>query len=257
MKSVRLVAALLLTGLLAASLAAGSPASTSTRTAAVLKHGPPAFLIGHSSSLNWSGYSSYSGNGSTFTDVKGSWIQPTATCSTKTSYSSFWVGLDGYSSSSVEQLGTEADCSHGSPVYYAWWEMYPNPSHSIQVVSVKPGVSYSAEVHYNGGGSFTLSLSGGGGQSFTTTQTLSNPSLSSAEWIAEAPSMCAGNCRPLPLANFGKVNFSGSSANGNAINNSAWSYDPLTMVTSGSTVKAAPSGLDASGSAFSVTWAHS
>jgi len=256
MKSVRLVAALLLTGLVAASLAAGSPASTSARTAAALKHGPPAFLIGHSSSLNWSGYSSYSGNG-TFTDAKGSWTQPTATCSTKTSYSSFWVGLDGYKSNSVEQLGTEADCSHGRPVYYAWWEMYPNPSHSIQVVSVKPGVSYSAEVHYNGGGSFTLSLSGGGGQSFTTTQTLSNPSLSSAEWIAEAPSMCAGNCRPLPLANFGKVNFSGSSANGNAINNSAWSYDPLTMVTSGSTVKASPSGLDASGSAFSVSWAHS
>jgi hypothetical protein len=255
MRSVRLVAALFLTGLLAASLAAGSPASTSARTAAVLKHGPPAFLIGHSSSLNWSGYSSYSGNG-TFTDAKGSWTQPTATCSTKTSYSSFWVGLDGYNSSSVEQLGTEADCSHGRPLYYAWWEMYPNPSNTVRGFTVTPGVTYSAEVRYNGGGSFSLSLSGGG-QSFTTTQTLSNPSLSSAEWIAEAPSLCTRSCRVLPLTNFGTVNFSGSSANGNAINNSAWSYDPLTMVTSGSTVKAAPSGLDASGSAFSVTWAHS
>ena len=255
MRSVRLVAALLLTGLVAASLAAGSSASPSSRTAAVLKHGPPAFLIGHSSSLNWSGYSSYSSTG-TFTDAKGSWTQPPATCSTKTSYSSFWVGLDGYNSNSVEQLGTEADCSRGRPVYYAWWEMYPNPSNTVRGFTVTPGVTYSAEVRYNGGGSFSLSLSGGG-QSFTTTQTLSNPSLSSAEWIAEAPSLCTRSCRVLPLTNFGTVNFSGSSANGNAINNSAWSYDPLTMVTSGSTVKAAPSGLDASGSAFSVTWAHS
>ena len=40
-------------------------------------------------------------------------------------YSSFWVGIDGYSSSSVEQLGTDSDCAGNTPDYYAWWEMYP------------------------------------------------------------------------------------------------------------------------------------
>jgi hypothetical protein len=254
MRVLRLAPFLLLTSLALAAVASGS-ASTGARSPAVLKHAPPAFLIGHSYSTNWAGYSSFGGNG-TFTDVKGSWMQPTASCTNKTSYSSFWVGLDGYNSNSVEQLGTEADCSHGKPVYYAWWEMYPNPSHTIGGFTVTPGVTYTAEVKYNGSGSFTLSISGGG-QSFSTNQTLSNPSLSSAEWIAEAPSMCAGNCRVLPLTNFGTVNFSGSSANGKAINNSAWSDDPLTMVTNGLQVKAAPSGLDSSGSAFSVTWAHS
>jgi hypothetical protein len=109
---------------------------------------------------------------------------------------------------------------------------------------------------YNGSGSFTLTLSGGG-HSFSTTRTLANPALSSAEWIAEAPSMCAGSCRVLPLTNFGTVHFSGSSANGNAINDSAWSFDPLTMVTNGLVVKAAPSSLDSTGSAFDVTWSHS
>jgi Peptidase A4 family len=254
MRVVRLAALLLLTSLVAAAVAAGSN-SPRGQSAAVLKHGPPAFLIGHSSSLNWSGYSAFSSNG-TFTDVKGTWMQPTASCTNKTSYSSFWVGLDGYNSSSVEQLGTEADCSHGRPVYYAWWEMYPNPSNSIGSFPVTPGTAYTAEVKYNGNGSFTLSLMGGG-HTFTTTQTLNNPSLSSAEWIAEAPSMCAGSCRVLPLTNFGTIDFSGSSANGKAINDSAWSYDPLTMVTNGLQVKAAPTGLDSSGSAFSVTWAHS
>jgi len=69
--------------------------------------------------------------------------------------------------------------------------------------------------------------------------------------------MCAGSCRVLPLTNFGTVNFSGSSANGSAIDNSAWSFDPLTMVTNGGTVKAAPSGLNSTGTGFSVAWRHS
>jgi hypothetical protein len=47
------------------------------------------------------------------------------------------------------------------------------------------------------------------------------------------------------------------SANGKAIDNSAWSYDPLTMITSGQQTKAAPSGLDSTGSTFSVAWYHS
>jgi Peptidase A4 family len=249
MRFSRPVAGLLFLSLIAASAALGS---SGTR-AAVLRHAPPARLIGHSNSLNWSGYASYN---ATFTDVKGSWTQPTATCTNKTTYSSFWVGLDGYNTNSVEQLGTDADCSHGKPVYYAWWEIFPNPSNQISGFPVTPGTTYSAEVKYNGGGSFTLTLSGGG-HSFSTTQTLANPGLGSAEWIAEAPSMCAGSCRVLPLTNFGTVNFSGSTANGSAINNSAWSFDPLTMVTNGGTVKAAPSGLDSTGTAFSVTWHHS
>ena len=40
---------------------------------------------------------------------------------------------------------------------------------------------------------------------------MSNPDTSSAEWIAEAPSQCdgSGSCQPLPLADFGTVQFTG------------------------------------------------
>lgn len=246
----RSAAGLLFIGLIATSAALGSPA-----THEGLKHAPPARLIGHSNSLNWSGYAS---SNSTFGDVKGSWTQPAATCNGKSTYSSFWVGLDGYNSSTVEQLGTEADCAHGRPVYYAWWEMFPNVSHMIGVFTVTPGVTYTAEVRSDGGDDFTLTLSGGGNNPFSlTTQLGLDPSLSSAEWVAEAPSMCAKSCHELPLTNFGTVHFSGASANGAAIDNAAWSFDPLTMVTGGGTVKAAPSGLDSTGSAFSVAWHHS
>jgi hypothetical protein len=242
-----------LAGALLASLLFASAATAQPRVDATLVHSPPAFLIGHSLSTNWSGYSSYSSSG-TFTDVVGSWVQPTATCTNKTTYSSFWVGLDGYNSGSVEQIGTDADCSHG-PVYYAWYEMYPNPPVNLSI-PVTPGVTFTGEVKY-GSGSFTLSIKGSNGASFSTTQSLANAARSSAEWIAEAPSMCAGSCRVLPLTNFGTVNFSGSAANTRAIDYSGWQYDALTMVTNGGQIKAQPSGLSGNGSAFSVTWYHS
>ena len=249
MRVARLAAGLLFLGLIAGSAAFGS-----MRTRGVLVHGPPARLIDHSNSLNWSGYASVN---STFTDVRGSWIQPAASCSGKSTYASFWIGLDGDNSSTVEQLGTEADCSKGKPAYYAWWEMFPNVSHTIGDFTVTPGTRYTAEVQYAGGPNFTLTLSGGGNTPFMDTESLGlEPSLSSAEWIAEAPSMCAKSCRVLPLTNFGTVDFSGASANGSAIDDSAWSFDPLTMVTSGGATKAAPSPLDPTGSAFSIAWQH-
>ena len=59
-------------------------------------------------STNWSGYAGTTG---TYTSVSASWTEPTGTCSGSAKYSSFWVGLDGYNSSSVEQTGSEVDCS--------------------------------------------------------------------------------------------------------------------------------------------------
>lgn len=54
----------------------------------------------NSTSTNWSGYAN---TGATFTDVKGSWTEPTATCSSgQTAYSSFWVGIDGDTTNTVE-----------------------------------------------------------------------------------------------------------------------------------------------------------
>jgi hypothetical protein len=80
------------------------------------------------SSTNWSGYATDSG---TYTSVSANWVQPTGTCTSATRYSSFWVGLDGYSSSTVEQDGTDTDCVNGKPQYYGWYETYPNPSYNF------------------------------------------------------------------------------------------------------------------------------
>ena len=98
-------------------------------------------------------------NGSV-TDVKGSWIVPTVTCAAKApdSYSSFWVGIDGYGSNTVEQIGIDADCVSGKAAYSAWFEFYPHWPSTINTVDVVPGDTISAEVSYSTKGQFTVTL---------------------------------------------------------------------------------------------------
>ena len=211
-----------------------------------LRHGP-IHRITNSTSTNWSGYAV---TGSRFTSVSSSWTEPTATCSA-TAYSSFWVGLDGDTSGTVEQTGTDADCSGSTPTYYAWYEMYPKfPSNYRDRVS--PGDHISATVTTNGSGSFTLTISDSTKNwTKTVTARLKSAKLASAEVIAEAPSSSGG---VLPLANFGTVGFSGASANGALLTSSTPHIDPITM-QSGSTVKAQPSTIN--NGTFSVAWKHS
>jgi len=203
--------------------------------------------ITNSTSTNWSGYAV---TGSRFTSVSAQWTEPTVSCS-GTAYSSFWVGLDGDTSSTVEQTGTDADCSGGTPQYYAWYEMYPKFPVNLSG-TVRPGDHLSASVTTNGNGSFTLTITDSTqGWTNTTTARLKRAQLASAEVIAEAPSSSGG---VLPLANFGTVSFSGAKANGSLLTSSTPHLDPITM-QSGSTVKAQPSSI--SNGAFSVSWKHS
>jgi hypothetical protein len=129
----------------------------------------PIHKISHSTSSNWSGYSAINGR---YTTVSANWKQPTASCTSATTYSSFWVGLDGDGSNTVEQTGTSADCSGGAPRYYAWYEMYPKFPVNLSI-AVRPGDSMSGSVTTNGAGQFTLHIHDGTtGGDFVTTQTL-------------------------------------------------------------------------------------
>src|SRR5207247_10269305 len=133
-------------------------------------------------SANGSGFAV---SGSRVTDAKGSWIVPSVTCSSSTTYSSYWVGIDGYSSNTVEQTGTDSDCSSGHGVYYAWYEFYPNPSITIGGFTVLPGDRISAEVSYSGGG-FTTRINDGL-QHFSNNSKLRGAPRSSAEVIRHQP----------------------------------------------------------------------
>jgi hypothetical protein len=207
----------------------------------------PNHKISQSTSSNWSGYAA---TGSRFTTVSATWTQPTASCGATATYSSFWVGLDGDTSNTVEQTGTSADCSGGVARYYAWYEMYPKFPTNLSL-TIRPGDSMSGSVTTNGNGSFTLTITNRTtGQGFTTVQRLKRASLASAEVIAEAPSSSGG---VLPLTNFGTVNFSASTVNGGAIG--AFNPDRIDMVSGGVT-KASTSAISG-GTNFSVAWKHS
>jgi hypothetical protein len=167
----------------------------------------------------------------------------------ETSYSSFWVGLDGYTSNTVEQTGTDSDCVNGTPTYYAWYEMYPKQSGRL-TIPVSAGDTVSASVTSTPDGTFTLTMSVNGA-SQTITGSNRHAALSSAEVITEAPSSNHGPRGTLGLANFGTVSFGDATVDGAPL--SAASSDEITMV-SGSTVRAQPSPLKTD--SFSVTWGH-
>ena len=210
----------------------------------------------NSCSTNWSGYAVTGATGSV-SDVKGSWTVPSVSCQTSTAqYSSFWVGIDGYNSGTVEQTGTDSDCSSGTPRYYAWYEFYPKPSFTVKSLAVHAGDKITAEVAYTGGKFVTTITDTTTGASFSTSAKV-NAQRSSAEWIAEAPSSSGG---VLPLANFGTASFGTSATDRATINgvtgaigtfSQVWQ---ITMVTSAGAVKAQPSSLATDLSGFSVTW---
>jgi hypothetical protein len=215
-------------------------------------------------STNWSGYAV---EGTSFTKALASWTVPTVTCSkTPNTYSSFWVGIDGWTSSTVEQTGTDSDCNGSSPSYYAWYEFYPNPSIEITSVTVSPGNHISASVSYSGS-QFTITITNETtGKSYSKSSSVSGAKRTSAEWIAEAP-CCTRSGGILPLSDFGTVYF-GDDYTGVASTNDATDssvsgaigkfgsniYESIMVNGNTGANEAVPSSLTSDGTSFDVVW---
>ncbi len=210
-------------------------------------------------SQNWSGYAVESNLqaplSGVVSDVKGTWTVPKVSRSgSPHTYSSIWVGIDGYSDNTVEQTGTEQDWTANGLVYYAWFEIYPKFAYRILNFPVQPGDTISAEVKYIGNTRFTLTIANlSRNVTFSTTQR-HKAQRSSAEWIVEAP--YSGGI--LPLADFGTVTLTRCSAtlsgHVGSIGDPAWQYDAITMADPDGTIKDQPSSLSSDGTSFSVTW---
>jgi hypothetical protein len=206
-------------------------------------------------STNWSGYAD---TGSSFSKVSASWTEPSATCSRRsTQLAAFWVGIDGYSSDSVEQDGTLIECYEGTAYQYTWWEMYP--TNDIQVVgeTLAAGDPITSTVTRSGT-SYTLTVTDSRhtANSFTETETCSSCANSSAEWIAEAPS---GSSGVYPLADFSSWTASNASVTEGSTSGviSSFTDDEITMVDTAGRTEALPGSLNSSGNSFSVTWERS
>jgi hypothetical protein len=205
----------------------------------------------------WSGYVTTTATmpppAEPFTSVSAHWKEPTASCPAGNQYSAFWVGLDGDTSSTVEQTGTAVDCDGTTPVYYAWYEMYPKDPVNFDD-PVMPRDSITASVTYNGSGKFTLEIKDTTKPRVwteTVHKTLASAKRASAEVIIEAP-CCTGAGGPLPLADFGTVTFTSAQVNGEDIGG----FNPTEIIMqSGTTQKDSITGL-MGGETFTGTWLH-
>jgi hypothetical protein len=185
--------------------------------------------------------------------------------------SAFWVGLGGYTGTHLEQTGTSADCSKaGQPVYSVWYELVPAAQVAV-TMTVQPGDKLTARVGVSGD-KVSISISDlTRHATFSKQLTMSDPTVSSAEWIAEAPSRCetasSQDCHILSLADFGTVAFTGASASAagktGAITSGLAPVTALTLeanpslgreLTVASEADASPAALSASGSSFTVSW---
>jgi hypothetical protein len=213
------------------------------------------------SSNNWSGYAVTGATGS-FTAAIGSWVVPAVTCTSGTQYAAFWVGIDGYKSETVEQTGTDSDCSKGTPSYYAWYEFFPEPSFTISSLQITPGDRMAASVRFDNPGFTIVIKDETTGQSFTKSERVPSAMRKSAEWVAEAPTSTTGI---QPLSDFGTVLFGKDSTSvpetcyatmdgqTGPISSFANIYE-ITMVSLGGATESVPSALSSDGSSFSAMW---
>jgi hypothetical protein len=205
----------------------------------------------------------------TFTSVSGSWVQPAVSCTKgRATYAAFWVGLGGFSptSQALEQIGTQATCTTaGKAKYSMWYELVPAASVPIKF-KVFPGNALTASVKVDGT-RVTLQIRNLTRRTnFTKALSMAAPDVSSAEWIAEAPTGCdARGCAQLPLAKFRTFTFTKASATTSdghtgTISDTTWSptvIDLLEMTADPSateTTGALPSPLSADGASFSIAW---
>jgi hypothetical protein len=225
------------------------------------QHASPRLRNANGSSGNWAGYAVANRlnapSSGVVSEVKATWTVPSVSASDSArTYSSIWVGIDGYSDTTVEQTGTEQDVTPDGPVYYAWFEMYPKFGYRIGNFPVEPGDVISAEVRYVGNNRFRLSISNlTKNVTFATTQR-NKAKRQSAEWIVEAPYSHG----TLPLADFDTMTLTDCSATlsgqTGSITDPSWQFDAITMADPSGAVKAEPFGLSADGASFSVTWGH-
>jgi hypothetical protein len=253
--------------------AAHSPVNARAAALAALKHlkigqhatnqplpGHSVRVKGASVSSNWAGYADTNTSG-TYSKVTGSWTEPKGTCGSGQSFAAFWTGIDGFSSSTVEQDGTLIQCAGGTATYFSWWEMYP--ANNIQTVStaVRPGDHITSSVTRSGT-KYTLTLTDSThpAASFSTTQTCGAATCvdSSAEWIAEAP-CCTSSGGVLPLTKFGTWTLAGATVQAGSKSGTIKTFpnQKITMENSSHQVKAQTSALNSAGNQFKVTWKRS
>lgn len=204
-------------------------------------------------SQNWSGYAA---TGGSFTAVTGTWtvpsVQPSVAAGARGAASAAWVGIGGVTTRDLIQAGTEEMTTRAGVVrYQAWIETLPQPSQPVPL-TVHPGDSITVAITQQGVDTWLIAFTNNTtGQTYQTTVYYTS-SLSSAEWVQEAPSSGRGL---VALDNFGTVPFSAGSSvkDGTSMTLSQAGAQPITMIDQYGNALAVPSALTSDGAGFTVT----
>jgi len=204
---------------------------------------------GQDVSRNWSGYSATSGR---FTGVSGDWVVPEIR-SGESAYGAdaTWVGIGGIASNDLIQAGTQSTVTpDGGVSYEAFYETLPDVSQPLSM-SIRPGETMHVALTQTTKDNWHILI-----EDTTTGEQSSlsipyNSSLSSAEWIEEAPS---GMHNTLPLDNFGSIHFSNAFAvqNDNSVSLADTKAVPIAMGNGYGQILATSSDISQNGNSFQI-----
>jgi Peptidase A4 family len=200
-------------------------------------------------SRNWAGYAA---SGGTFTGVSATWVVPQFAPDSPAGADATWVGIGGVRGTDLVQAGTQETVSgRGLTQYQAWVETLPQASRPVPL-PIKAGDSVTISVDQQAREQWLIAFANNtSGQSYQLTLQYAS-SLSSAEWVVEAPSARRG--RLLPLDTFGSITFSQASAvkDGQVVTIAQAAGRGITMIDQVGQALARPSGLGDDGGSFSV-----
>jgi hypothetical protein len=228
-----------------------------------VEHGQVLASFDAEESTNWCGYQ-LAGSVAKFNQVSATWTVPSIAQSNSVTTSSTWTGVGGGCTDSscalvdptLIQAGTEQDNNgDGTKSYYAWWEAIPAPAIeaggplSTRQYDVRAGDKISVSIDGSSLVVWKITIadfrSGLPHWTFTTTVPYSAAGLT-AEWIEEAPlSVGTGGTGQLALSNFGRVSFSGLTAN--TVKPTASSAEPITLVDNDGHALCRPSAMTSTG----------
>ena len=239
-------------------------------------------------SPNWSGYVAQGQPGSpvSYSSATGTWTVPPAFCSglgSSGGSSVALVGIGGYTTHSMDEVGTDSNCgAKGKPIYYAWFEIQPWISYNVfpsPPDKLVAGDTVTGTVSVVSLTAVRLQVQDQtAGWTWSRDITVNAPVNPSAEWIVEAPADCVHwTCHQANLANFGSMTMRNLSAVGNGSTGNLadpdWQVTPIQLVPSklniptldpelptppkgkaSSPAGATPGPVSADGSQFDLNW---
>lgn len=187
--------------------------------------------------------------------VTGTWIVPSVDDTPDNTYSSVWVGIDGYGESKLIQAGTEQQCENGKIEYFAWYELLPATIITIKTLSIQPGdrVTTSITLMDDATSTWLIRVTDETeGRSFEKTVQYESP-RGCVEWIVERP-MVSGKIST--LADFDQATVFNCQTTINGVTGviGDFPYTPAVMVNSNDTALVSTSRLNADGSSFTVSY---